>query len=48
MLIDLDFDNVQAAETFRTFLRTVVWASADNAPGLAGEPRTVLLETAAV
>lgn len=48
VLIDLDFDTIQAAESFRTFLRTVVWANPDNAPGLAGEPRTVLLEMAPV
>ena len=48
VFIDLDFDTIHAAESFRTFLRTVVWANPDNAPGLAGEPRTVLLRTAAV
>jgi len=48
VLIDLDFDSVQAAESFRTFLCTVVWANPDNAPGLAGQPRTLLLETAPV
>lgn len=46
--VDLDFDTVEAAEAFRAFLCTVVWATPDNAPGLAGEPRTVVLETAPI
>ena len=46
VVVDLDFDTVHAASEFGEFLRSVVWASATNAPGLAGEPRAVVLETA--
>lgn len=43
LIISLDFDTAEAAAAFREFLRTVVWANPTNAPGLAGEPRTLLL-----
>ena len=48
VLVDLEFDDVGAAEGFRHFLRTVVWASPETAPGLAGEPRAILLVSAQV
>lgn len=48
LVIELDFDSVEAAASFRDFLRAVVWSNPDNAPGLAGEPRTLLLEAADV
>jgi hypothetical protein len=37
--VQLDFDDVPAAEAFLGFLRTVVWASADASPGLSGSPQ---------
>jgi len=46
VVVDLDFDTVDAAAAFRDFLTTVVWAIAENAPALAGTPETLLLEAA--
>jgi len=43
LIISLDFDTAEAAAGFQKFLRTVVWVSPASAPGLAGEPRTLLL-----
>lgn len=48
VVIELDFDSAEAAAGFRDFLRAVVWSDAGNAPGLAGEPRTLLLEAAPI
>lgn len=48
VLIELDFPTVEAATGFREFLRTVVWADPGNAPGLAGEPRAIVLHPAGV
>ena len=48
VVIDLEFDSVEAASKFREFLQTVVWAVPENAPALAGSPETVLLEDALV
>jgi hypothetical protein len=48
VVVDLDFDTVEAAEKFLGFLRANVWASAHDAPALAGEPQARVLETAAV
>jgi hypothetical protein len=44
IVIDLDFDTTDQATSFLHFLRTQVWASPQNAPGLAGAPRTTILE----
>ncbi len=46
IVVDLEFDTVAAAEGFRMFLETVVWASKDASPALAGTPQTVILEEA--
>jgi hypothetical protein len=43
VIVDLEFDTEDAAVAFRTFLQTEVWAIPENAPALAGEPRTVIL-----
>lgn len=43
VLIDLDFTTAEQAEAFRDFLRTTVWSSRENAPALAGEPKTQVL-----
>jgi hypothetical protein len=44
IVIDLDFDTTDQATSFLHFLRTQVWASAQTSPGLAGAPRTTILE----
>ena len=36
--VQLDFGDTRAAEEFLQFLRTVVWASPEASPGLAGSP----------
>ncbi len=46
VVIDLEFDTADAAEAFRGFLQTVVWASRDASPALAGTPQTAVLEDA--
>jgi hypothetical protein len=48
VVVDLDFGTVEEAEKFLGFLRASVWASAQNAPALAGQPQTRVLETASV
>lgn len=47
VVVDLDFDTVEAATAFRAFLETQVWATRENSPALAGDPRTVILDTSA-
>jgi hypothetical protein len=44
VLVDLDFPTRAEAEEFLGFLRARVWASRDTSPGLAGTPRTRILE----
>lgn len=44
LVIQLEFDDVDAAEAFRRFLHNVVWATPDNAPALAGAPKATILE----
>jgi hypothetical protein len=44
VVVDLDFDTIDAAAAFHGFLTTVVWAVPANAPALAGTPRTVILD----
>jgi hypothetical protein len=44
IMIDLDFDTLDAAAAFREFLTTVIWATPENAPALSGTPNTALLE----
>jgi hypothetical protein len=46
LLVDLDFDTIDAAQHFLDFLNTTVWAIPENAPALAGRPRTMILEPA--
>jgi hypothetical protein len=43
IVLNLDFDTTEQATSFLTFLRTQVWTSSANAPGLAGAPRTTIL-----
>jgi hypothetical protein len=44
VVIDLDFPTQDQARRFLGFLETVVWTSRENSPGLAGAPRTSILE----
>ena len=44
VVLDLDFPTREEAQRFLVFLETVVWASANSAPALAGSPRTRILE----
>jgi len=44
VVVDLDFDNPDAAQRFLDFLRSAVWSSRDASPALAGTPRTAILE----
>lgn len=44
VVIDLDFTTTAEADSFRRFLVDHVWPNREHAPGLAGEPRTMILE----
>jgi hypothetical protein len=44
IVVDLQFDSVAEAERFQQFLHTVVWASREASPALAGAPRTRILD----
>jgi hypothetical protein len=46
ILVDLDFATTEEAQRFLAFLESNVWSSSDNAPALAGTPRTKLLQPA--
>lgn len=48
IVVDLDFDTVEAAEAFRRFLEAVVWSVPASAPALTGTPKTTILELAGV
>ena len=41
--VALDFDTVEEAEAFKTFLETKVWASADASPALGGAAKARVL-----
>jgi hypothetical protein len=45
IVVQLDFDTPEAAGNFKHFLETVVWASPENSPGLAGTPQARVLNT---
>jgi hypothetical protein len=46
ILVQLDFDTVDSAERFKSFLESVVWRSEDLSPALAGTPRARVLREA--
>jgi hypothetical protein len=48
VVIDLDFETADKAQAFLGFLRSTIWTSAANSPGLAGTPETLVLEAARV
>jgi hypothetical protein len=45
VVVDLDFDTIDAAEDFLDVLKERVWSSRDSSPALAGDPQTRILET---
>jgi hypothetical protein len=47
VVIELDFDSTDAAESFREFLRAKVWIPGVS-PALVGTPETMILEPAGV
>jgi len=47
IVVQLDFDDAEGAETFLNLLRTQIWADPARAPGLDGTPRTIILQSAA-
>ena len=44
IVVALDFESADRAINFRQFLETHVWSSPDASPGLAGRPRTLILD----
>lgn len=46
LLIELDFETKEKAESFRLFLTTVIWSNPEASPALAGAPTTTVLEPA--
>jgi hypothetical protein len=46
--VQLDFDDVEAATAFLSFLRATVWASPKASPGLEGAPTGRVLTDIAV
>ena len=44
IVVDLEFETMQAAEAFKRFLETVVWQSRDLSPGLDGTPVARIFE----
>lgn len=47
VMLDLEFDTAGGASTFATFLEQQVWSSPAASPGLAGVPRTRILDLVA-
>ena len=43
ILVELDFESVEQAESFKGFLETKVWANPEASPGLDGTPRARVL-----
>jgi hypothetical protein len=44
VVINLSFENLDAATTFREFLINQIWASPNSAPALVGPPTARVLE----
>jgi hypothetical protein len=44
IVVDLEFDDSEAAHGFKEFLESVIWQSKDLSPGLAGVPTARVLE----
>ena len=43
IVVDLDFDTAEQAETFLRFLTAKVWSTPANSPALAGAPQAKVL-----
>ena len=43
LMLDLEFDTAVGAQAFAVFLEQNVWSSPTSSPGLAGTPRTRIL-----
>jgi hypothetical protein len=48
VVVDLDFDTADEAQSFLGFLSTQVWTNPENSPGLAGTPEAMVLEPAVI
>jgi hypothetical protein len=46
VMLDLDFDQVSAAEAFLAVLQRDVWGSSQASPALVGSPQAHIIETA--
>jgi hypothetical protein len=46
VVVDLDFDDTEAAASFLEYLRSQVWSTPARSPALVGSPRTAILEVA--
>ena len=44
VVVDLDFDTTEEAVGFLGFLENQVWKTPENSPGLAGTPKTMIVE----
>jgi hypothetical protein len=44
LMLDLEFDTASTAENFAEFLVQHVWSSPASSPGLAGAPKTRILD----
>jgi hypothetical protein len=44
IVIDLEFDDSEAAQGFKEFLEGVIWQSKELSPGLDGEPAARVLD----
>lgn len=44
LMLDLEFDTAGVAEAFAGFLAEHVWSAPASSPGLAGAPRTRILD----
>jgi hypothetical protein len=44
LMLDLEFDTADVAQTFAEFLAQHVWSSPVSSPGLAGPPQTRILD----
>jgi hypothetical protein len=44
LMLDLEFDTADVAQTFAEFLAQHVWSSPVSSPGLAGLPQTRILD----
>src|SRR5260370_34176359 len=48
VVLDLDFETGDKAQTFLGLMRNTIWTNAANSPGLAGTPEAVALAAASL